>query len=359
MDIDLIDTIIKDENKLMISYKGKAGNRYAFRLLLEKEVVKKIPYSEQSTAEFLLEEHGKYTVKIFEQAVEKEVQTISTEPILFGIVKEKKITYKGSRKVVIRAASVTKKFKMYKKTSDKLKSLFSSIDNVEYHSALKNVSFEVKNGEVVGIIGVNGSGKSTLSNLLAGITVPTEGTLLVRGKALMLAVGAGMNIQLTGLENIKFKCLMMGLTEAEIKEITPEIIEFAELGKFIHQPVKTYSSGMRARLGFAISVNVDPDILILDEALSVGDARFTQRCLDKINEFVEKGKTIFFVSHSAGQMRKFCTKAIWLHDGRVVEYDEIDTVVDKYQQFLSDYNEYKTGSGTMSLRLKMKYGIYD
>ena len=358
MNEDLIDTTIND-NKLMISYKGEEGNRYAFRLFLEKKMIGKLPYSQQNKAEFLLEEHGKYTVKIFEQDVGRDVQTIFTEPILFGIADDAKKKYVGSRKVVVRAANVTKKFRMYKRTSDKLKSLISSSDNIDYHSALRNVSFEIQNGEVIGIVGVNGSGKSTLSNLLAGVSSPTDGTLLVRGKALMLAVGIGMNAQLTGLENIKFKCLMMGLSEARIKEITPDIIAFAELGKFIHQPVKTYSSGMKSRLGFAISVNVDPDILIIDEALSVGDARFTQRCLDKIYEFVEKGKTIFFVSHSAGQMRKFCTKAIWLHDGRIVEYDEIDTVVDKYQQFLSDYNDYKTGNGKLSLRLKMKYGIYD
>ena len=347
---------VEDENKLVVSYNALKDTKYAYYLLSGEEVVERLSYSKSTTAEFQLKAQGEYRVKIYEKKKGEPVKRTLTTSVFGG--KTKKV-YKGSRKVVIRAANVTKKFRMHKKTTDKLKSLFSSGKNLEYHTALRNVSFEVQNGEVVGIVGVNGSGKSTLSNLLAGISAPTEGTLLVRGKALMLAVSAGMNFQLTGLENIKFKCLMMGLSEDKIKEITPEILKFAEIGKFIYQPVKTYSSGMRSRLGFAISVNVDPDILIIDEALAVGDSRFTQRCLDKIHEFVEKGKTIFFVSHSAGQMRKFCTKGIWLHEGRVIEYDEIDAVVDKYQQFLNDYNAYKRGDGKLSLRLKMKYGIYD
>jgi len=366
MNKDLIDIRIEDENKLVVLYDGQQKlhedqktPRYAFRLFLEKEMVAKKPYSQHTKAEFVLEEQGEYRVKIFEKKVDREVQKITTDPVFFGALSEVTKTYKGLKEVVVKAENVTKKFRLYKKTSDIIKSLFSFNKNIEYHVALKNVSFEVKNGEVIGIIGVNGSGKTTLSNLLAGITIPTEGSLEVKGKALMLAVGTGMNSQLTGLENIKFKCLMMGLEEAKIKEITPAIIEFADIGIFIDQPVKTYSSGMRSRLGFAISVNVDPDILIVDEALAVGDARFTERCFGKIQEFVEKGKTIFFISHSAGQMRRFCTKAIWLHDGRIMKYDDIDLVVDEYKQFLRDCSEDNKKSSELSLHLRIKYGIPD
>ena len=364
MNKNLVDVRIEDKNKLVVFYDGQKKSRedeiktsYAFRLFLEKEMVAKKPYSRRSKAEFILEERGEYKVRVFERRTGQEVQTFFTEPIFFGIMDEMKKTYKGPREVVVQAKNISKKFRLYSKTSDKIKSLFNFSRNVEYHLALDNVSFEVLNGEVIGIVGVNGSGKTTLSNLLAGITIPSKGSLEVKGKALMLAVGTGMNTQLTGLENIKFKCLMMGLDEAKIKEITPAIIEFADIGKFIYQPVKTYSSGMRSRLGFAISANVDPDILIVDEALSVGDARFTQRCLDKIQEFVVKGKTIFFVSHSAGQMRKFCTKAIWLHEGRMMKFDDINVVVEEYKQFLKDCNE--SNKSSLSLRMKIKYGIYD
>jgi len=354
---DLIDIKIEDENKLMVSCEAQNETRYAFRLFLEKQMIAKKSYSQSAKAEFVLESHGEYKVKVYEKKAEGIVHKTTTDPIIFGILNGAKKTYTGRKEVVIKANNVTKKFKLYKRNSDKIKSLFSFNKNIEYHTALQNISFEVQNGEVIGIIGVNGSGKTTLSNLLAGITIPTEGTLEVKGKALMLAVGTGMNNQLTGLENIKFKCLMMGLDEARIKKITPAIIEFADIGKFIEQPVKTYSSGMRSRLGFAISVNVNPDILIVDEALSVGDARFTERCLDKIQDFVEKGKTIFFVSHSAGQMRRFCTKAVWLHEGRMLRYDDIDLVVDEYKQFLRECSE--NSKSSLSLSQKIKYGIYD
>jgi len=355
MNKDKIDVKIENGNNMTVSYTApKDDALYAFYLLLDKEIIERASYSEIAEAEFQLEIGGKYKVKIYERKEGEPVETIFTDPVFVRISKKK---YKGPREVVVEARNVTKKFRLYKKTSDKLKSLFSFNKNVEYHLALKNISFEALNGEVIGIIGVNGSGKSTLSNLLAGISTPTEGILDVKGKALMLGVGTGMNSNLTGLENIKFKCLMMGLSEAEIKEITPAIIEFAELGKFIDQPMKAYSSGMKARLGFAISANVDPDILIIDEALSVGDERFTQRCLDKIQEFVQKGKTIFFVSHSASQMRKFCSKAIWLHEGRMMQYGEISLVIDEYQQFLKILKDYKRDIAP-DLRTRIKYRIY-
>ncbi|WP_440602888.1 teichoic acids export ABC transporter ATP-binding subunit TagH [Bacillus sp. GB_SG_008] len=234
---------------------------------------------------------------------------------------------------------VTKKYKMYNKPSDKLKDLFFKSEDGEYHYALNNVSFEVPEGEIVGIVGLNGSGKSTLSNLIAGVTIPNKGEVSVKGSAALIAISSGLNGQLTGIENIELKGLMMGLTKEQIQEITPKVIEFADIGKFMYQPVKTYSSGMKSRIGFAISVHIDPDILVIDEALSVGDQTFTQRCLDKMNEFKEQGKTIFFISHSLSQVRNFCTKALWLHYGQVKEYGDINEVVDHYNEFLKQYNQ--------------------
>ncbi|MGG0237405.1 teichoic acids export ABC transporter ATP-binding subunit TagH [Bacillus rhizoplanae] len=239
----------------------------------------------------------------------------------------------------VKFQKVTKKYKMYNKPSDKLKDLFRKQEDGEFHYALSNVSFEVPRGEIVGIVGLNGSGKSTLSNLIAGVTMPNKGKIDIKGSASLIAISSGLNNQLTGIENIQLKGLMMGLTKEKIKEITPKVIEFADIGKFINQPVKTYSSGMKARLGFAISVNIDPDILVIDEALSVGDQTFTNKCLEKMNEFKGRGKTIFFISHSLDQVKSFCTKAIWLYYGQVREYGDVNEVVANYQSFLRQYNK--------------------
>ncbi|GGE55442.1 ABC-type polysaccharide/polyol phosphate transport system ATPase subunit [Priestia taiwanensis] len=234
---------------------------------------------------------------------------------------------------------VTKKFKMYTKASEKIKDLFRSSERGEFHYALRNVSFHVEKGEIVGVIGLNGSGKSTLSNLIAGVTMPSSGEVKIEGTAALIAISSGLDGQLTGLENIELKGLMLGLTKQQIKNITPKVIEFADIGKFIHQPIKTYSSGMKARLGFAISVHINPDILVIDEALSVGDQTFAQRCLEKMNEFKENGKTIFFISHSLSQVKNFCTKGLWIHYGEIQAQGDVHDVVRKYEQFLSMYNK--------------------
>ncbi|KAB2458972.1 teichoic acids export ABC transporter ATP-binding subunit TagH [Bacillus sp. CH126_4D] len=237
----------------------------------------------------------------------------------------------------VRFNNVSKKYKMHSKSTDKLKDILYPNGFGEEFYALKNASFEADRGDIIGILGINGSGKSTISSLIAGVTPATSGDLEVKGKVSLIAIAAGLNKQLTGRENIELKCLMMGLNKEEIQNLTPEIIDFADIGQFIDMPVKKYSSGMKSRLGFAISVSINPDVLIIDEALSVGDQTFADKCLKRMNEFKEQGKTMFFVSHSLGQIKKFCTKALWLEHGQVREYGVIQDVLPNYEQFLKEY----------------------
>ncbi|GIN39641.1 teichoic acids export ABC transporter ATP-binding subunit TagH [Heyndrickxia sp. FSL K6-6286] len=232
---------------------------------------------------------------------------------------------------------VVKKYKMYKKNSEKLLDILFPDGYGENFYALQNISFTADRGDVIGVIGVNGAGKSTLSNLITGVIPPTSGKIEIVGQASLIAINSGLNNQLTGRENIELKCLMLGFNKKEIRALMPEIIDFADIGKFIDQPVKSYSSGMKSRLGFAISVNIDPDILVIDEALSVGDQTFADKCLDKMNEFKEKGKTIFFISHSIGQVKKFCQKALWLEAGEVKAYGTIKEIIPQYEKFLKEY----------------------
>lgn len=234
----------------------------------------------------------------------------------------------------VKFENVSKRYTLYNKPVDKLKEIFLSKPSGKQFYALRNVSFEVPPGEVVGIIGINGSGKSTMSNLLADVMPPTHGKIELHGKTALIAISSGLNGNLSGLENIELKGLMLGMTKQEIKELTPAIIDFADIGDFITQPVKTYSSGMKSRLGFAISINVNPDILVIDEALSVGDQTFTDKCLAKMNEFKAQGKTIFFISHSVTQVRKFCSLGLWLEYGEVREYGPVNEVANEYNKFL-------------------------
>lgn len=209
------------------------------------------------------------------------------------------------------------------------------------HYALKNINLKINKGESIGIVGTNGSGKSTLLKLVTGVVTPTTGTIKTDGKiAALLELGAGFNPEYTGIENIYLNGTMMGYTEDEMKKRVPDIIEFADIGEFINQPVKAYSSGMFARLAFAVSINVEPDILIVDEALSVGDTRFQVKCIDKMRELQESGTTILFVTHAIEQIKRFCTRAIWIKNGELIEDGEASQVVDLYDNFMK-YGEKK------------------
>lgn len=203
--------------------------------------------------------------------------------------------------------------------------------------ALRDIDFEVNAGDSVGILGLNGSGKTTLSDLIAEATVPSKGKIHINGRTSLIAISAGLNQELTGEENIRIKCLMHGLSEKQIADRYDDILKFSELGEFIKQPIKNYSSGMKSRLGFAIAIHTDPDILIVDEALSVGDETFANKCIDRMRDFQEQGKTIFFVSHATGQIRQFCNKAVWVQYGEMKQFGEMKDVVKSYAEFVNQY----------------------
>ena len=206
--------------------------------------------------------------------------------------------------------------------------------------ALKDVSFTVEKGTAFGVIGENGSGKSTLLKIVTGIVKPTSGTVTVNGKvSALIELGAGFHPEITGRENIYINGIMLGLSKKEIHEKFDEIVQFAELEEFIDAPVKTYSSGMYMRLGFSIAINVNPDVLLVDEVLAVGDASFVPKCLDRIDDFRRREKTILFVSHDLATVRKICDKVIWLKDGVIQTIGEPTRVVDAYLQDVADKQE--------------------
>lgn len=241
----------------------------------------------------------------------------------------------GSKNIKVKATNLTKRFEMLETTSNKMKTLFGLNRNKgQEFWALRNVSFEVHDGETIGIIGLNGSGKSTISTLISESMTPTTGTLEVNGEVSIIALGTGLIPNLTGRENIHVVGLMMGMTKKEIADKLDDIISFSELGPFIDQPLKTYSSGMRAKLSFSIAAYQDPDILIIDEVLSVGDGTFGQKSADKMFEFREQGKTILLISHDMMAIEKWCDKVLWLHYGEVKAYGPTKEVLPQYINFV-------------------------
>lgn len=206
--------------------------------------------------------------------------------------------------------------------------------------ALKDVSFEIGHGTVLGIVGANGAGKSTLVRTVAGILPPTEGRVEVRGRvSTLLALGVGFNKDLSGRENVVLGGLAAGLSRDQLAAKFDDIVEFAELGEFMDLPMRTYSSGMYGRLAFSVAVNMDPDILLIDEALSVGDARFRRKSFEKMRELCGQARTIVLVSHALGSISELCDQAIWMHLGELRMWGEPDAVIDAYTQFLDVKND--------------------
>ena len=235
---------------------------------------------------------------------------------------------------------ISKVYKLFEKPKDRLKESLSLTHKCYHrdHFALAGVNLEVRKGESVGIIGTNGSGKSTLLKIITGVLTPSGGTVEIDGKiSALLELGAGFNMEYTGLENIFLNGTMMGFTDEEMRGKLDDIISFAEIGEFVHQPVKTYSSGMFARLAFAVAINVEPDILIVDEALSVGDIFFQAKCYRKFDEFKKAGKTIIFVSHDMGSVIKYCDRALLLNKGKQIFVGTCSEAVDIYGAM--DYDE--------------------
>lgn len=238
--------------------------------------------------------------------------------------------------IAIKVENVSKIYKLYDRPIDRLKETLSP-SKKKYHKdhyALDNISFKVKKGETVGIIGTNGSGKSTLLKMITGVLTPTSGNITVNGKvSALLELGAGFNPEYTGIENIYLNGTMMGYSREEMDKKVKPILEFADIGEFINQPVKTYSSGMFARLAFAVAINVEPDILIVDEALSVGDVFFQNKCFKKFDRLKNEGTTILFVSHDIGSIKQMCSKVLWIEQGIQQMYEDNITVCNNYYNF--------------------------
>ncbi len=234
---------------------------------------------------------------------------------------------------IIEVNGVSKAYKLYKKKSDRLKEAIF-VQKKQYYTpfyALNNISFDVDKGETIGIIGSNGSGKSTLLKILTGVTAPTDGEVTVRGHvSALLELGAGFNMEYTGLENIDLQCKLAEVKKEELIERKQQIIDFAEISDYISQPVKNYSSGMFARLAFSVAISVSPDILIVDEALSVGDIFFQNKCFKKFEELRNAGVTILMVSHDLNTIRRMCSRVLWIENGNQMDFGNTNEVCNKY-----------------------------
>lgn len=229
------------------------------------------------------------------------------------------ISYRGLKKTSIR------------KSWNKRKS------KIEIFEALKGVSFEIEEGKILGIIGKNGSGKSTMLRAIAGIFSPDKGSIDLHGNSIsLLSIGVGFNNKLTGRENIYLSGMLLGFSEEQIKEKEREIIEFADIGKFIYKPVKTYSSGMYSKLAFAITAILETDIMLIDEVLSVGDAKFKEKSYNKMKDLIsDEHRTVIIVSHSLGTIKELCDEVLWLNDGEVIMQGNAEDVIPKYEEFMN------------------------
>ena len=239
--------------------------------------------------------------------------------------------------IAIKINHVSKMYKLYNKPSDRFKEALGLSKEKKYkeHYALNDVSFDVKRGETVGIIGTNGSGKSTILKIITGVLNPSGGNVEVNGRiSALLELGAGFNNEYTGLENVYLNGTMIGFSKEEIDERLQDILDFADIGDFINQPVKTYSSGMFVRLAFAVAINIDPEILIVDEALSVGDVFFQAKCYHKFEEFKKNGKTILFVSHDLSSINKYCDRVVLLNKGDKLAEGEPKDMINMYKKLL-------------------------
>ena len=256
------------------------------------------------------------------------------------------------KQIVIKVDNLCKVYKLFGKPSDRLKESlhpFGKRYSRDFY-ALDNVSFEVQKGECIGLLGKNGAGKSTLLKLLTGVLTPTSGNVKVDGKiSALLELGGSFNHELTGMQNIYLNGTLMGYTKEEMDRKVADILAFADIGEFIEQPVKLYSSGMFARLAFAVSVSVNPDILIIDEVLAVGDLKFQIKCMDKMKQLMEGGTTVLFVSHDINSVRRLCNRAIWFDNGKIVYDGDVNTVADRYVEFLGTGNVTNSDDGVKNV----------
>jgi ABC-type polysaccharide/polyol phosphate transport system ATPase subunit len=263
----------------------------------------------------------------------------------------------------VKVNNITKNYKLYSKPFDRLKEALHPFKK-KFHNdfcALNDISFKINKGEIVGILGTNGSGKSTILKIITGLLNPTKGSVEVSGKiSALLELGAGFNHEYTGLENVYLNGTMMGFTKEEMDLKIEDILSFADIGEFIHQPVKTYSSGMFARLAFAVAINIEPDILIVDEALAVGDMYFQEKCYEKMKEMVNSGATILFVSHSLPAIRNFCQRAIWIERGILRDQGRADLICDRYKEYIEqkDMEIMKVPINELDVAKKYKNKIY-
>ena len=242
----------------------------------------------------------------------------------------------------IRVRNISKLYKLYDRNSDRLKDALGLSRHSHFHEhyALHHLTFDIRRGETVGIIGTNGAGKSTILKIITGVVSPTEGELEIDGRiSALLELGAGFNQEYTGLENIYLNGTMMGYTREEVDAKLADILAFADIGEFVHQPVKMYSSGMFVRLAFALAINIDPEILVVDEALSVGDVFFQTKCYKKFDEFKQEGKTILFVSHDLSSITKYCDRVILLNKGRMLAEGTPKEMVNLYKKILTGAGE--------------------